>query len=143
MAKSQPSMPETTAMQMVKNYVYLLPTNALVLYLANMWFANEVVLGTASLSLWWSIGMSAGKLTLVAVLATPLIEAWGKAQKRVLSTKDWMMAFLAINFAALWVITRFPEQFGIGVTSWVVVLIMAVVLDIVQGFVMMMAYKQK
>ena len=86
--------------------------------------------------------MSAGKLTLIAVLATPLIEAAAKMQKRVLSTMDWMLAFLVIDFAALWLITRFSAQYGLGVTSWLVVLILAVVLDIVQGMVMMLAYKK-
>src|SRR3989344_5523351 len=119
MAKTKPAMPETTALQMVKNYLFLLPANALVIYLANLMFPNNVVLGNMSLSLWWAICLSAGKLTLIAVLATPLIEAAAKMQKRVLSTMDWMLAFL------------------------VVVLIMAVVLDIVQGVVMMLAYKKK
>ena len=142
MAKTKPAMGETTALQMVKNYLFLLPTNALVIYLANLMFPNQVVLGNMSLSLWWAIGLSMGKLTLILVLATPLIEAWAKMQKRVLSTMDWMLAFLLINFAALWLITRFSAQFGLGVTSWLVVLILAVVLDMVQGMVMMLAYKK-
>lgn len=142
MAKSQPQMQETTALQMVKNYLYLLPTNALVIYLAGMWFSSQIVLGTASLTYAWAVCMVAGKLSLVAVLATPLIEAWGKKQKRTLTTADWMGAFLVINFATLWVVTRFSAQYGMGVTSWLVVLLLAAVLDFVQGLAMMQAYKK-
>jgi flagellar biosynthesis protein FliP len=64
-------------------------------------------------------------------------------KKKALSAMDWMVGYLVIDFVAVWVISRFSEQFGLGVAHWWVVLVLALVLDFVQGMGMMMVYPKK
>ncbi len=59
---------------------------------------------------------------------------------KALTTAHWMAGYLAINFVGLWVISRFSEQFGLGISAWWIVLILAAVLDFVQGMGMMLVF---
>jgi hypothetical protein len=52
-----------------------------------------------------------------------------------------MLTYFAINIVALWEITRFAENLGLGVSSWVVVILLAAALDWAQGMAMMAAGK--
>ncbi len=118
-------------------YFILFAVNAVVIYFANMMFPDKVVLSTMSLSSNWSVLLSAGKLALIATFLMPFFTEWEIRRKRVLSPAEWMGGYLLVNAAALWCITRFSEVFGLGVTSWVVVVVLAAVIDFAQGMAMM------
>lgn len=126
-------------------YVFIvqLVLNSLVLYFANRLFPAQVVLGNANSNLWWALFHSMSMLSLVGLLAVPLFEWKQEMLGKPLSAKHWMIGFLVVNFVGLWVISRFSEQFGLGISAWWVVLILAVVLDFVQGMGMMLVYKKE
>lgn len=123
-------------MVMVVSYFVLKGVSAVVIYLANMWFPSQVVLGTVSLTMWWAVLLSAGALALIDTLALPFLAEFEHRRGRLLSPGEMMVAYLLINFIGLWGITRFAEVFGMGVTSWMVVLALAAVLDFFQGIAM-------
>lgn len=130
-------------MMMVTSYFVLFAVNALIIYLANTYFPKNVVLGTASISLPWSIFHSMGTLALINILVIPFIREIEKWKGRMLTSMEWMVKYLVVNFVGVWVITRFSEQFGLGVSSWIVVLALAIVLDFVQGVAMMQIEKMQ
>ena len=136
-------LPTSTSREMALGFWVLLVINSLVIWLANMIFPSLVVLGNANSSLWWSIFHSMVLLSILGTLAVPLFEWKQEMLGRPLSMKEWMLGYLAINFAGLWLISRFSEQFGLGVAAWWVVLVLAAALDFAQGLGMMLVYKKK
>ena len=48
-----------------------------------------------------------------------------------------MIGYLVINFVGLWSVARGADVLGLGISSWMIVLVIAVVLDFIQGGVMM------
>lgn len=130
-------------MTLVATFVVMLVVNSVVLYLANAFVPEMVVLGTMSMSAAWAIVHSMGTLALVDTLALPFmyqLETW---KGRALTSAEWMFQYFVVNFAVLYLITRFSDQFGLGVSSWFVVVVLAIVLDMVQGLAMMQLGKMQ
>lgn len=137
MAASHTSLRERNpGMVLFIYYVVISSVSTLVIYLANMFFPEQVVLGTMSISMIWAVALSAGKLGVITTFAHPFLKEWELRQGKPLTPIHMMGYYLVVNFAALWFITRFAEIFGLGVSSWMVLLALAIVLDIVQGIAM-------
>lgn len=128
---------------LVVSYLVLFVVNSIVIYLAHMLFPSLVVLGTRSLSLVWAISLSMGVLSLINTFAIPLVRVYENERKRMFSTNEWMIAYFLLNFGGVWLIARGSAQLGLGITSWVVALVLAVVFDLVQGVVMMKLEKMR
>lgn len=132
----------TTTGQLAKVFSVQLVLNSLVIWLANRLFPSQVVLGTAHFTLGWAVFHSMIMLSLIGTLVVPLFE-WKQAMMgRSLTNKDWMVGYLAVNFIGIWVISRFSEQFGLGISAWWVGLLLAAAFDFVQGMGMMPVYKK-
>lgn len=132
----------TTARQLVVMYFVLLVINSLVVVIANMLFPKMIVLGTGNISYWWAVFHSMGKLVLIGILSAPLIEYYQEKQERMLTSREWMYGFWVVNFVGLWVISRFSEQFGLGLAAWWVTLALAGVMVLIQEVGMMLVYKK-
>lgn len=107
--------------------------HAVVLYLANTFFPEAVVLGTHQFSVYQSLFYSMLVFTLITVGMIPLIEYAAILQKRALSVMDWIVLYFIINTAGIWVVARFAEMLGLGISSWLVAVALGLVLDLVQG----------
>lgn len=130
-------LPEVSGMTVVITTVLLFVTNAIILYFGQMFFPKQIVLGTHALSYWWAVFMSMGKLAIIGAFVMPFVGKYENMRHKIFSPIEWMVLYFVVNFVALWVITRFSEQYGLGVASWTVVVALAIVLDVVQGMVMM------
>lgn len=135
--------PMNPGIMMVVTFVLISIVNMAVIHFASLWFPTQVVLGTMSLSYLWALGLSSKSLALILTFAMPFVNEAEKTIKRPWSMPELMGIYFVINFVGLWMITRFAEALGLGVTSWMVVLALAVVLDLVQGFVMMQVEKMR
>ena len=78
-----------------------------------------------------------GALALIDTLALPFAREAERHLGRMLTYQEWMLKYFVLNFVSIWIITRFSEQFGLGISSWTVAVALALVLDIAQGVVMM------
>ena len=128
---------------MTPTFFVSLVLNSLVILIANALFPAQVVLGNANSNLLWAVFHSMVMLTLIGTLAVPLFEWKQKMLGRALTTKEWMIGYLAINFVGVWVITRFSEQFGLGISGWWVGLLLAVAFGFVQSKGMMKVFKKE
>ena len=137
MAKQMSKFEHNPGMMLVITFVATLLTNVVVLYLVQSWFPQYPVLGTMSLTATWALWLSMGKLALINTLAIPFFTEWEHRRGKKLTSMDWMAGYFVVNVAGLWLITRYAEVFGLGVTSWLVIAGLALVLDFVQGLVMM------
>ena len=137
------SLPTTSASELAKIFYVQLVLNSLVILVASALMPTSVVLGNANSNMWWALFHSMIMLSLVGSLAVPKFEMWQKMKGIKLTMKDWMIGYLLVNFVALWIITRFSEQFGLGISHWSIVLILAAILDTVQGMGMQLVYPKK
>ena len=124
-------------LMMIYSFITLFVVNNLVLHIANMIAPDAIVLGTASISHWWAMYHSMFKLTVIGTFIMPLVTLYEWKNKVVFTSKQWMLTYLVVNFVALWCISRFANNLGLGFSSWFVILIFAGVLDMAQGMAMM------
>lgn len=129
-----------TGIILVKSFFALLAVNVLVIALANKLFPESVVLGTHALNVFWVLVHVGSTLAIIDTLTIPLIHEYENMRGKMLSGWEWMMKYFAINFVAIWLITRFSEQFGMGISAWWWAAILALVIDVLQGGVMMTLY---
>lgn len=132
-----------TGMILVKTFGLLLGVNSAVLYLAHLLFPNEVVLGTLNIPMWWAVVESMGILALIGTFAVPFIREYEYKSGKMFTNKQWMGTYLVLNFVGVWVIARMAEFVGLGISSWVVALVLAIVLDAAQGAGMMKLEKTR
>lgn len=137
MAKKMSRFEHNPSMLVALTYVVLLLCNVVVLYFAQMWFPQHIVLGTITMTATWALWMSMGKLALIGILTMPFLAEWEHRRSKLLTPAEWMISYLIINFVGLWGITRFSQIYGLGVTSWMVVASLALVINAVQGAAMM------
>jgi hypothetical protein len=132
----------TTSREMALMYLVTFGVNAAVLYAANMMFPKNVVLGNMSLSAPWAILLSSGALAVFSILAVPVIE-YAQEKMGPFSMTHWILGYLVINFAGIWLVSRYAEQFGFGISAWWVGLILAGITDFLQGFGSTIVYSGK
>lgn len=140
MAKKN-ALAENPGLVLVVTYFVLFVVNALVVWLANSLVPQQVVLGTQFISKGWAIIHSMGTLALLNTFAIPFVREYEKSRGKMFSPKEWMVAYLVLNLVGVWVIARFAENLGFGISSWTVALVLAAVLDVVQGIAMMQVEK--
>lgn len=128
-------------LMMFYTFLILFAVNSLVIMVANKLFPTHVVLGTYSISYWWALYHSMFKLTVISVFVMPFITYYEWKNSVVFSPKQWMLTYFIVNIIAIWEITRFAENLGLGVSSWVTVVLLAAALDWMQGMAMMAAGK--
>lgn len=138
-------MAKDTAMIKTKNqgliftlsFFTVMIVNAVVIAAAHQLFPRQIVIGTMSMTPFQAVLMSSAALSLITILVLPLFTEIEIRNKRALSPVEMIIGYFFIDFIGLWVITRVAELFGLGVTSWFVVLALAIVLDFLQGAAMM------
>ncbi|OGK62979.1 hypothetical protein A2334_01965 [Candidatus Roizmanbacteria bacterium RIFOXYB2_FULL_38_10] len=124
-------------MILVVSYFVLFAVNSFIFFLSNLLFPYYVVLGTSHIPKLWAIAHSTGVLALLNTFAIPFVRVYEKNKGKVFTTQQWMIYYLLLNGVGIWIISRFPTQFGLGVRAWWVIVLLAAVLDVVQGIVMM------
>lgn len=122
-----------TLTQLSVMFVSFLVANSVVVYLANKFFPMAVVLGTHLLSPFTALIQSMLLFTLLIVAVMPVVEIAIAALELKVKDLHWMILYFLINSAGLWVTARFAEMMGLGLSSWVVVLILAFVINAAQG----------
>lgn len=127
----------------VLSYFVLFVCNVLVIYLANLLFPTSVVLGTFALTPFWSLMLSGTKLSLIGLLVMLLVPYKEWKSKKDFAPMDWMKLYFVVNTLSVYLITRYAEIYGFGVSSWIVVVVLALFMDVVQGVSMMQIGKVK
>lgn len=118
-------------------FLLLWLVNALVIALTNFVMPHQIVLGTISISPFAALVLSSGILAWFATVTLPLFTEIEIRKKIVLTPQHWMIGYLVLNAISVWIIARFSDVIGLGISSWVYVLLLAAVLDVVQGMTMM------
>jgi hypothetical protein len=132
-----------TGIMLPITFFVLFAVNSLVLYLANMFFPSHIVLGNQTVSYGWAFIHSMATLAILNVFLIPLVRVYENKIDKMITSLCWMKIYFVTNFVGLWILARFANQLGMGLSSWVVALFLALALDIVQGITMMWLGKFK
>lgn len=120
-------------MMLVCTYFVLFVINAAIVWLANALFPNNVVLGTWSISKPWAIIHSMGILALIDTFTIPFIRICELKYKKNLTSMHWMIIYFLVNTGGIWLIARFAGEIGLGISSWLVAILLGIVFDLFQG----------
>lgn len=130
-------------MTLFVSFLVLYAVTTLVLHVAHMWAPESVVLGTMSLSYTWALLLSSGVIALISSFTMPFLTEWEIRNKRALNATELFVVYFVILFFGVWLVTRAADVFGLGVSSWFVVLVLAAALDMTQGVSMMMVEQSR
>jgi hypothetical protein len=125
----------TTFSQLMAAWVAFFLASTLLFYLVNLLFPQYLVFGTDQISSWVAMLQSSALLSLLVVGAIPIIEMVGSSMGRKISDSDWMVIYLLLNTIGIWLISRFAEVIGLGISSWVVALVVGFILNLAQGII--------
>lgn len=126
---------------LVVTYFVLFAINCAIIWLANVLFPKNIALGTWSIPKFWAIIQSMGILALIDTFAIPFIREYAVKKKKMLSSQEWMIAFFLINTAGIWLMARLANEIGLGISSWLVAILLGVVLDLFQGLALKLINK--
>jgi hypothetical protein len=127
-------MPHLSFVQLFRLFGIWFVAQAIVLAGASYFFSNSVVLGTNTITPFYALMYSMFVQTLIAIGAVPLLELLQDFQQKNLGTTAWMLFYFGVNTIGLWIISRFAEQLGLGLGSWIVAAVLGLVFAFVQGF---------
>ena len=115
---------------MVVQFLSLWVVNAVILLVLSALVGANIVLGTANLSAPLASVISGLILTVVAFIVPMVIDKAGLTKTVGKNEYAWAGIYLATYFVAVWVVKRFAEVTGLGVSNLLYVLILAVVLTL-------------
>lgn len=103
--------------------------NVALIWGANSLYPENYVLGSYTMSYWGSILSSALVWTILICFTEPVLK---KLKVNLGKGIGMMVTYLAANFASLWLIGRLGPAIGLGFTSYIWVLGLAVVANVAQ-----------
>ena len=124
-------------------FVYFMVIDSIILYGAHLLFPNQVVLGTYQISPLLAVIQSMLFFSLFAVVSTPVIELVAHYLKLKLTDLHWIILTFLIDFVGLWLVARLANMLGLGISSWVIVAVLAVCFDLGQGLAIRMLRNTK
>ncbi len=124
-------------------FVYFMVVDSIILYLGHVVLPSQIVLGTYQISPLLAVIQSMLFFSLLAVVAVPVIELVAQYLKFKLSDLHWIVATFVVDFVGLWMVARLADMLGLGISSWVIVAVLAVCFDLGQGLAIRMLRNAK
>lgn len=109
----------------------------LVALLSNLFFPKAVILGNHLLSPFVGAVYAMAMVALIAVGVMPVVEYLIKENKWKFSSTHWLLLYWVVNAGSMWLVGRFAEIVGLGISSWMVAVLVGLALNLVQGGLMM------
>lgn len=103
--------------------------NAATIYVASLFFPAYVVIGNEFVENWMAAVLTALFLTVILALVDPVMKA---AKLKVKGDLPMGVVYGLTNMAGLWVLARLARYVGFGVSSFVVVIALGVLLTLLQ-----------
>lgn len=113
-----------------KNFLTLFVLNSFVVYLVSLFFSRQVVLGNYSLPSFLALFFSMAIFSLYQVLLAPFVKDICRQRNIKLNLNRWLVIYFFLNSIGLWIIARLANLFGLGISSWTVVVTLALVLSL-------------
>ena len=132
-ALSAKRIPFLTARQLLLIFAVVDAASTYLFFLANKKYPYHIVLGNHVMGEMWSLFLSVGLISLLSLGLAPMIEWVAEHVKFKLNNRDWVVLYFFINFAAIWLVSRYAEWVGLGIDSWPVVAVLSLALVAIQA----------
>ncbi len=116
--------------------------SAVTTLLANLFFPKAVVLGNHELSPFVASFYAMAIVSLIAVGIMPVAEYFAKENKFKLTSTHWLVLYWVVNATSLWLMGRFAQLVGLGLSSWMTAILLGLVIDLIQGGLMKQVVSQ-
>lgn len=127
-------MPHLQFSQLARLFGVWFVAQSVVLSFLSHFFSESIVIGTYAIEPLHALVYSMFVLTLFAVGSLPLLEIIQEYRAVEFRTTEWMFFYFGVNSGGLWIISRFADQLGLGLGSWIVVAALGLLFSFVQGF---------
>lgn len=134
---------QETGIELPISFVVMFIVNVIGVYVSNMFYPKMIVVGTFGLTSTEALLLSAGALAAINAFLIPFFHVIENTRKKMLTDMEWMLGYAVMNTVALWLITRIPMVFGLGISSWIPLVSLALILNFLQGFGMVAYGKVK
>ena len=132
-----------TGIMLVINFFIIFAVNSLVLYFANLLFPTQIVLGNQSVTYGWSFIHNMATLAILNIFLIPLIREYENKIGKMIESICWIKTYFIANFIGLWILGRFANELGMGLSSWTIALFLALALSIAQKITFILIRKLK
>ncbi len=132
-SKGKKSSDVMTTSQLAAMFLSSWLVGIVVLGVANLIAPRALVLGTLSISPFWALLVSSGVLSFLGVAFAPVIELVSAKENLKLEMVHWTVLYFVINTLLIWLLARLSEILGMGISSWMVAVILGLILDFLQG----------
>ncbi len=109
--------------------------NSLLIYLANLWLPSNFVLGNARWSPLVAVVLAGLAITIIVVVTTSVKIVLNRVAPALDSMPLTLVYYFFANFAAIWIVARMAEIFGLGISKFTYVAGLALVADVAQWVV--------
>jgi len=113
-----------------KNLLVLFVSNSLVIFLATLLFPRQIVLGNYFLPLFLALFFSMAVFSLYQAVMAPFIKDICRQRDIKLNPNRWSVIYFFLNSIGLWIIARLASVFGLGISSWTVIVALAIILSL-------------
>lgn len=114
------------------NYMLLICiaiVNAVVLYAGSIFFPTDIVLGNSILSPILAALVTGVLLSAIMGLPEPIIKA---LNVKIKNEMHLALVYLVFNILGLWILARLANYSGFGVSSYIVVIVLGLILNMLQ-----------
>lgn len=95
---------------------------------------SSLVLGTNLVTPLMALILASFLLSFLVVSTVPIMELVVSRLKYEFTSRDWLAVFVVVNVFFLWLLARFAQVVGMGISSWMIALAIGIVLSLIQGW---------
>lgn len=125
-----------TQMRLIQSFFIVTIVNSIALGIINAVTPLQLVVGTFTIPPLFALFLTGAMLSLFTIIVHPFLLEVQERRGKELSPAEMMAVYLVVNCVGLWLLTRRSEIFGVGAASWLVVLVVSAILDVLQGISM-------
>lgn len=103
--------------------------NAIVLYVGSMLFPTDIVVGNSTWSPLFAALVTGVILSGVMALPEPILKS---LKLKIKNEMYWALLYLVFNILGLWVLARLANYSGFGVSSYIVVIVLGLIMNMLQ-----------
>lgn len=104
---------------------------------SNLFFPRFIELGNDITSPLLGAVFSMLVVSLIAVGMMPIIENFAQQNKIELTSTKWLIIYWIIDATAIWIMGRLAAVVGLGISSWLVAVMLGLAINLIQGGLMM------
>ena len=123
----------TSFTQLLRMWVVFFLGTSIALFMFELLFPSLITFGTATITPVRALFQNAAIISFVVVGAVVALEEMCLKHARLSLERFQFLTMLVVNTGMIWLLSRLAEQMGFGISSWIVALVLASILQLIQS----------